>query len=234
VLSTGRGDDPVKMSVSRFTGGRWKANCYLITSTTGESLIIDPGAGAAELVERVRTDGLRVLGILCTHGHFDHVEAGAFVQEQVQAPLLLHSLDSRLLRSASLYRRLFEGKGLVQTPVIDRFLDEAAQPLQLGPFSTYVWHTPGHTQGSVSFGIESGLFTGDTLFRGKVGRTDLPGGDSQALAVSLELLAQMPGDPQVFPGHGDRTTIEAEVASNPRLKSLRDAVIAAAHSGGTS
>ena len=92
----------------------------------------------------------------------------------------------------------------------------------------------GVGQGSVSFGIESGLFTGDTLFRGKVGRTDLPGGDAQALAVSLELLAQMPGDPQVFPGHGDRTTIEAEVASNPRLKSLRDAVIAAAHSGGTS
>jgi len=222
------------MSVDRFVGGRWEANCYLITSTTGEALVIDPGAGAPELLARVRAEGLRVVAILCTHGHFDHVEAAAAVQQQVHAPLFLHSLDFRLLRSASLYRRLFDGQGPVPTPVVDTFLDEERQPLRLGPFSANVWHTPGHTEGSVAFGIESALFTGDTLLQGKVGRTDLPGGDAHALTFSLELLVQMPAELQVFPGHGDRTTMEAEVASSPRLRSLRDAAFAAGDSGGVS
>ena len=222
------------LSVDRFVGGRWKANCYLVTATTGEALIIDPGAGAPELLARVRAEGLRVIGILCTHGHFDHVEAAAAVQQQVRTPLLLHSLDFRLMRSASLYRRLFDGQGPVPTPVIDTFLDEDAQPLRLGPFSTQVWHTPGHTEGSVAFGIEAALFTGDTLLQGKVGRTDLPGGDAHALAVSLELLVRMPAELQVFPGHGDRTTMEAEVASSPRLRSLRDAAFAAGNLDGIS
>jgi hydroxyacylglutathione hydrolase len=222
------------VSVDRFVGGRWKANCYLVTSTTGEALVIDPGAGAFDLLAHVRAEGLRVVGVLCTHGHFDHVEAAAAVQQQVRAPLLLHSLDFRLLKSASLYRRLFDGQGPVPTPIVETFLDEGTQPLRLGPFSPHVWHTPGHTEGSVAFGIESALFTGDTLLQGKVGRTDLPGGDAQALAVSLELLVRMPAGLQLFPGHGDRTTMKAEVASSPRLRSLRDAAFAAGDSGGVS
>lgn len=205
------------LHVRGFPGGRWKANAYLIAADTGDSLLVDPGDGAYDIVDRVRSNGLVVQAILCTHGHYDHTEAGAYVQRQLHVPFLMHSLDTRLLRSASLYRRLFEDKSPVDTPTVDLFLDENASPFHFGSIRVEVLHTPGHTPGSVCFMIDGGLFTGDTLLPRSVGRTDLPGGDRDALRTSLVRLGRLPRGLAVFPGHGGETTLDSALVANSEL-----------------
>ena len=192
------------------------ANCYLLRNGT-RGLVIDPG-GDAQSVERACRDlGMRPEAVLLTHGHFDHV--GAVPELCRMYPLLpvyLHDLDAgasdpQLFPLPTQMERAGAWDDL-------RELEEGC--LELAGFHIHVLHTPGHSEGSCCFQVGEHLFTGDTLFRFSVGRTDLPGGSGEALTRSLRRLAALGGDYAVHPGHDAPTTLSAERQRNPYLQGL--------------
>lgn len=186
------------------------ANCYLlIDPPSGRLAVIDPGSDPSPTLLRLCVDnGWTVSHIFLTHGHYDHMGgASALRRTFPDATIRLHpadaGLDEPLTPTASL--------GNV-TPWAE------GESVNVGGLTVEVLHTPGHTAGSVTLRCEDVLFTGDTLFAGTVGRTDLPGGDAAALMASLKRLAQLPGDFRVLPGHNEATTLDAERRRNPYLR----------------
>ena len=188
------------MTVERITVGRWAVNCHLVHDGS-VGVIVDPGDEAETIGRHVERLGFEPLAIVNTHAHFDHVGAVAELRRAFDVPFCLHRGDRRLLTHANLYRSLAGDATLIETPVVDRFL-EPAEPLQVGSWELDVLHTPGHTAGSVCLRVGTVLISGDTLFSDGVGRTDLPGGSREQLADSLRLLAQQDPGMEIFPGHG--------------------------------
>jgi hydroxyacylglutathione hydrolase len=194
-------------------------NCYLLgCRRTGEALLIDPG-GDPELIEAmVREAGLSgVRAIVNTHGHIDHVGAVGEFQRRWDIPFHLHPADSFLLQNLPAQAAAFGLEG-VEVPRLDHPLADGER-LELGDLRLEVIHTPGHTPGGVSLLVDHLLFTGDTLFAGSIGRTDLPGGSYPTLLDSIRrrLLEPLAGDTVVLPGHGPQTTLAEERSSNPFL-----------------
>lgn len=217
------------MLVAGFPAGSFAANCYLVAAEPGaECLIIDPGEdaepGIAEIVARHR---LRPAAVLLTHGHIDHVWSVAPVCGAKGIPAYIHPADRALLtdpaRGLSLRPglELFGGLTFSEPDDVRELTDGAV--LGLAGLELTVDHAPGHTPGSVAF--RSGtdvMFSGDLLFAGSIGRTDLPGGDPAAMMDSLaRVCLTLPDETAVLPGHGPQTTIGAERASNQFLAGLR-------------
>ncbi|HNX98302.1 MAG TPA: MBL fold metallo-hydrolase, partial [Candidatus Aminicenantes bacterium] len=150
-----------------------------------------------------------------THGHMDHVSGVTPLQREYSVPLYLNPADQPFLDS-DMNRAFAVESGTVPPTAVDHPLTEGAE-LTLADLDIRVLATPGHTPGSVSLLIGGRLYSGDTLFSGSVGRTDLPGGDFHRLQDSLARLCRLPGDTPVFPGHGEETTIAIETESNPYL-----------------
>jgi hydroxyacylglutathione hydrolase len=180
---------------------------YLIVDDRNEALLVDPSMGDRVLLDAIREQGLRLVEILNTHGHPDHIFGNAAVKEATRARLAIHRLDAY---------RLGPGRPpadfAVPPAVADDLIDEG--PLRfLDDCDLVALHTPGHTEGSTCFWLRAAgvLFSGDVLFQGNVGRVDLPGGDARAMERSLERVAALPPDTRVYPGHGPRTTIGAEL-----------------------
>ncbi len=187
--------------------GSLETNCYLVPTSDG-LLIIDPGDQAAEIA-RACQDLPVPAGILLTHGHPDHAGAAARLAEMLRVPVLAHEGDREWLEG----RRSIWGAG---TPAV---VFEAVSEGLCRLDSVMVLCTPGHTPGSVCFGVGNLWFVGDTLFRSSVGRTDLPGGDYEALLGSLRRLAEeLPPEAVLLPGHGPQTTLAQEIASNPWMQ----------------
>jgi hydroxyacylglutathione hydrolase len=196
--------------------GPLACNCYVVGDPeAGRAVVVDPGGDADELAEAIAGRGLVVTAIVATHAHFDHVLGAARLRELVGAPFLLHDGDEPLLSWLQESGRLWLGVELPPPPEVDDFPEEgdviAAGGIELG-----VLHTPGHSPGSISLLAEGAVFCGDTLFAGSVGRTDLPGGSTEALiaAIRRKLLVLAP-EVAVYPGHGPPTTVAREVRSNP-------------------
>jgi len=190
--------------------------CYVLVDERRDALLIDPCMGERQIIAAVREEGLHLVEILNTHGHPDHVYGNAAVKEATRARLAIHRLDEyRLGREAP-------STQLAAPPsTADDLFDDG--PLgYVSDVKLVALHTPGHTEGSTSFHLpEQGvLFSGDLLFRGNVGRFDLPGSDPQAMQRSLERVAALAPETTVYPGHGGPTTIGAEL---PNLRMLRDA-----------
>ena len=206
--------------VGTIVTGRWRQNCYVISDAQGRAIMVDPGSQADEIAAHVDRNGLHVDGILNTHGHFDHIGAVAPLVDRYHAPFYLHGADGMLLKRANLYRMMFEARDPVRVPA--SFEDIAALPatFTVGPFVISWIATPGHTDGSVCFLIDDLLFSGDTLMRNAVGRTDLPGGDRARLAESLRKLMSLPGQTVVYPGHGEVTSLAAECAPDSVVMQL--------------
>ncbi len=163
--------------------------------------------------------GAKVIGILHTHGHIDHMGGSAELTETTGAPLYLHREDRALFDNAGAHAMMF-GLPPPKRRAIDHDLRDH-DILTVGTESLTVIHTPGHSRGGVSFYIESAdtLLCGDTLFAGGVGRTDLPGGDFNALANSIrDRLYTLPGHTTVIPGHGPKTTVDREKRNNPFVR----------------
>mgnify|MGYP001961406355 CR=1 FL=1 len=129
----------------------------------------------------------------------------------------MHSADERLLRSANLYVKIFDGSCLIKIPSVDYFYDQSNVQDVIKRFSIEVIFTPGHTQGSVCLLIDGCLFTGDTLLNEKIGRTDLPGGNEQVLKESLKIISKMPNQTNIYPGHGTSSSVGYELQYNNKF-----------------
>ena len=205
--------------VHTFVNGRWKENCYIVTKNN-DALIIDPGSQADELIGWIDQNRWQIIAIVNTHGHFDHIGAVAALKEKFQVPFYLHGADARLVERGNLFRMVFESHEPIRIPTIDHDIAELASRFGLGPFQISWLSTPGHTQGSICLQIGDFLFSGDTLMRNAIGRTDLPGADREQLIASIRKLKALPGELVVCGGHGPRTTIAAEFSTGSRVASL--------------
>jgi hydroxyacylglutathione hydrolase len=214
--------------VAGFPAGSFAANCYLVAAEPGaECLIIDPGEDAAPgITELAARHRLKPVAVLLTHGHLDHMWSVAPVCGARDIPAYIHPGDRELLtdpaRSLPLgpAQQLFGGLTFTEPDDVRELADGTV--LSLAGLEITVDHAPGHTPGSVAFrsGTEV-MFSGDLLFAGSIGRTDLPGGDTAAMMDSLaRVCLPLPDETQVLPGHGPVTTIGAERTSNPFLAGL--------------
>jgi glyoxylase-like metal-dependent hydrolase (beta-lactamase superfamily II) len=227
--------------IAGFPAGPWGTNCYVAATGPGaECVVIDPGKDAAEGVGQVvRENKLKPVAVLVTHGHVDHMWCVAPVAGTYDATAWIHPRDRHLLAnpmagmSAETTAMLLGGKYEFAEPDrVEELTD--AQTLELAGLSFVVDHTPGHTEGSVTFRTPYGetagqpevsglMFSGDLLFAGSIGRTDLPGGDHPTMLRSLrEKVLTLRDDIVVLPGHGEQTSIGRERATNPFLLDLLD------------
>ena len=204
-----------------FPVGPLQCNCSIVgCATTRDALVIDPGEEPDRVIEALDRLGLRARALLHTHAHFDHIAATKVVAARTGALAALH-VDDRPLYEHLADQTAWFGLPPVETPSIDRWLKDGDR-VRAGEAETEVVHTPGHTPGSVCFRFNGGpLFTGDTLFAGSVGRTDLWGGSSAQLFESIRTrLLPLPDDTPVIPGHGPATTIGRERRLNPFVAAL--------------
>jgi hydroxyacylglutathione hydrolase len=221
--------------IAGFPAGGFAANCYVVASGPGEQcLIIDPGQDAEPGIEEILgRHRLRPAAVLLTHGHIDHIWSVVPVCGARGIPAYIHPADRALLSDPARGLSLLPGQqllaGLTFTEPDDVAELADGQVLDLAGVRLVVDHAPGHTPGSVTFRLPAAaepdtLFTGDLLFAGSIGRTDLPGGDYQTILGSLaRVCLPLPDQTAVRPGHGPATTIGAERAANPFLAGLTPA-----------
>lgn len=208
------------ITVETLVTGKWKENCYLVMDKqSGELAIIDPGDDAEAISKKITDMKGHPSHILITHGHFDHIGAVSQMCELTGLPCSVDQRDLALLRRAPLYAMVFEKKGIIIPG--DFFLFEGAKRFHLGSSQIDAWPSPGHTPGSVCYHFGAGVFTGDTLLNGQLGRTDLPGGDTEQLVRSVEeLTSRYAGETVLLPGHGPCWTLKEArewcEASEPR------------------
>jgi hydroxyacylglutathione hydrolase len=218
--------------VAGFPSGSFQANCYVLAPEAGgPCVVVDPGEGSEQpLDELLRQHRLDPVAVLLTHGHFDHIFAVTPVCDGNDIPAWIHPEDRVLLsdplRALSAdARQFFGGRVELREPREVCLLADVTS-LELAGLTLTVDHTPGHTRGSVTFRSMTGtgqgvLISGDTLFAGSIGRTDLPGGDHQQMLASLrDKILVLDDDTVVLPGHGPQTTIGRERSSNPFLHGL--------------
>lgn len=186
--------------VTLVASGRWRSNCYIVAPTDStEVIIIDPAVEIEVVLSAL--DGRLPVRILLTHGHYDHVGVAEELSVRFDLPCEVHERDQALLGHAGLYAISFEQRRCTPPTFIRTFGDEAL--FDVGGLRLRALHCPGHTPGSVGFAAQGVLFTGDTLFRGAIGRVDLPGGNPRELALSIDrLLADVEPATRLFPGHG--------------------------------
>ena len=200
------------MLIKTITVGAYETNCYIVADeATLDCAVIDPGADASVILDYLEETHLRCRFVLLTHGHFDHTGAVSDVLADTDALLMMHKADVGVTVGGDYYRFV--------PPEGTKFYAEG-DVVCVGGLSFTVMETPGHTPGSVSLlcsakdGGETVLFTGDTLFRDSCGRTDFPGSSAEDILRSLKRLAELPGDCEVYPGHGFSTTLAREHALN--------------------
>jgi len=225
--------------IAGFPAGAFGTNCYVIAPAPGERcVVIDPGQDAvAGVEETLRTHRLRPAAVILTHGHLDHMWSVTPVCGAHDVPAYIHPADRSMLADplagvSAQFAALAGGVTFTEPDEVRELAD--GEPLGLAAvlgFDLVVDHAPGHTKGSVTFtlprlddaGDPDVMFSGDLLFAGSVGRTDLPGGDPAEMNASLaRVVLPRPDDTIVLPGHAGRTTIGRERASNPFLKGLKD------------
>lgn len=207
--------------IEGFSVGMFGTNCYIIMDEDSrEGFVIDPGGAAQRIIEAVDGKGLECKGILCTHGHVDHVGAAGKLSQETGSPVYISETDSGSLCGSSkgIHGRL--GSLIISKPKNVEFIDEG-DSLPFGVHRLKVLATPGHTPGSLSFLCEDNLFCGDLIFQGSVGRTDLRGGSFPQLIDSVRCkVLVLPGGTRILPGHGPATTVAAEIKMNPFLKDI--------------
>jgi glyoxylase-like metal-dependent hydrolase (beta-lactamase superfamily II) len=211
------------MDVRMFTVGPVQENCFLFRRDGSDrALVVDPGDEADKLIGVVDALGVTVEAILLTHTHFDHVGAVAPLAEATGAPVYCPEIEREVL--ADIMRFVpWPGFGPFESYEADELVS-GGEKLELAGFEIDVVFTPGHSPGHVTYAVEDALFSGDVLFQGSIGRTDLPGGEYGTLMASIAaLLDAYPDETKVFPGHMGITTLGIERATNPFLRELSSA-----------
>jgi len=214
------------MKVLALTLGPLATNCYLVWrepevggSDRSPAIALDPADDPDGILRAAEQHSLAIRLIANTHGHGDHIGGVSALRAATGAAVAIHESDAAMLSDAMLSGAAVFGLPQ-ETTAADRLLKEGDSLALDGGLSLAVLHTPGHTPGSICLLGESVLFSGDCLFAGGIGRTDLPGGDEEAMMASLARLRALDPRTKVYPGHGPPTTIGEEVASNPWLADL--------------
>jgi len=203
------------MKIIKLTLGSFETNTYIVADG-GEAAVIDPASNPAKIKEVLEQNGLKLVKILLTHGHYDHTAACA----ELDAPVYVHEGDAAMLSEpdksfAAIMREHY------RPCAADYFLNDG-DTVKIGGAQLKVIHTPGHSAGSVMFVSESGvIFSGDTLFAGSVGRTDGWSGSFSEQMRSLMKIKAMDGDYRVLPGHGEETTLKYEKENNPFMTRVK-------------
>ena len=200
------------MLIKTITVGAYETNCYIVADeATLECAVIDPGSDASTILDYLEESRLRCRFVLLTHGHFDHTGGVSDVLADTDAQLMMHKADVGVTVGGDYYRFI--------PPEGTKFFTDG-DVVCVGSLSFTVIETPGHTPGSVTLlcaeaGSEDAvLFTGDTLFRDSCGRTDFPGSSTEDILRSLKRLAELPGDYEVYPGHGFSSSLSRERSVN--------------------
>jgi hydroxyacylglutathione hydrolase len=213
---TGRGS----MILQTLTVGPLAVNCYLVgDDRTREVIVIDPGGDVRQIVQASAQARARVVAIVLTHAHFDHVTGIAGLKEETGAPLMMSAQEAPFLTTAK-GQAAFFGLAIPTPPPPDRLLNDG-DVIRAGALALSVLLTPGHSPGGICLWSDRDriLFSGDTLMRGSIGRTDLPGGSMETLMHSIRTkLMTLARETTVYPGHGPITTIGEELMLNPFLK----------------
>lgn len=218
------------MIIEGFAAGSWGTNCYIMSTGAGQpAVIVDPGQDSIDgVMSIIREHRLLPAAVLLTHGHIDHVWSVAPLTHEFAVPALIHTDDRYRLAdpagssfAVAREQLLSMTKGALELTEPEEVVEISENcDKSIASIDFSFLHTPGHTEGSMVFSTsqfdERLLFSGDVLFAGSIGRTDLPGGDPEAMSASLAKLFEVfPDDTTVLPGHGAATTIETERASNP-------------------
>jgi glyoxylase-like metal-dependent hydrolase (beta-lactamase superfamily II) len=205
--------------VETIAGGAWKTNSYVVCDAKRNGVLIDPGEEIDAIVGYVKAESLVIQGIFATHAHYDHVTSVADMKERFSAPFYLHRADFRLLAQANFYKKIFGGKRNITIPSVEFDLADCTA-LQFGDMTFEVIHTPGHTPGSVSLVAHGNIFSGDTILGKRIGRTDLPGGNKDALNATIKRIFTLPSTTLLFPGHGAAVSLSEIIAINREVAEL--------------
>lgn len=201
------------MKVKSIVVGPIQSNCYIAYDEKSlDAIVIDPGEEAGKIMKEIDEDHLKVRYIVCTHGHFDHVGAVAEVKKKTGANVVMNKKDIEIYKHAGELAASW-GFRIEQPPEPDLLVEDGAD-LAVGSLKFKVLVTPGHSPGGICLYGQGVLFSGDTIFAGSVGRTDLYGGDIGELKKSFVRLISLPPDMEILPGHGSSSTIREEKATN--------------------
>ncbi len=205
------------MKITVFSTGMIHSNCY-IAETETSAVVVDCGGLPQPLCDYVDEIKPRIKAVLLTHGHCDHISGAPKLAKELGVPLVIHRDDSAALfdEKHGLFSHL--GRFYPFTKYDgEPILVSGGETLRFGDITAEVIHTPGHSEGSVCYKIGDKLFSGDTLFNLSVGRTDFEGSDPEKMSESLKTLMKLPDNTEVFPGHGEKTTIGYERQNNPYI-----------------
>ena len=199
--------------------GMFAVNCYIVISEAGNAVLIDAPEGGERILAEIQKNCAVLKKILLTHGHCDHIESLSEIAEKTGAEVYIHKFDASKLTDSRM--NLSDFFAMYLDAPAKHF--DGAIPVSGGDIISQdelefrVMHTPGHTSGSVCYIVDDVMFSGDTLFRDSIGRTDMPDGDYSVLAKTLSALSEISEDYRVLPGHNEETTLRREKAQNPFL-----------------
>lgn len=205
------------MKLIRIPAGIYAANCYIVYSeNTNDGIIVDPGGDADHIMEVIEKNKLNINHIILTHGHGDHIGGVIDLKSSLNVDVMIHEEDAEMLRNGDINLSTTMAMGSVEIEP-DKLLKDG-DIIKFGDLEAEVIHTPGHTRGGICLKIEDILITGDTLFSGSIGRTDLSGGNYETIIRSIkEKLMVLSDNIEVLPGHGGPSTVGRERVSNPFL-----------------
>lgn len=201
------------MIIKSLSVGPLENNCFIIANEgTGESLLVDPGDEPDRILDVINENEFKVKYLVCTHAHFDHVGAVPEIKKETNAKIVIHRDEVSIYEKVPDLSALF-GFEIDPLPEPDILVLEGDQ-LVVGDLKFQILHTPGHSPGGICLYGEGIIITGDTIFAGSVGRTDLYGGDIEKLKKSIKRLMTLPDEVKIFPGHGPQSTIGYEKNNN--------------------